>query len=139
MLDATNAVNATNATNTVKTVNAVNAANQTRCIPVLTSSRYQRPSSTRHTVRRVIQQYIDDVEERAESQLGYPIIPANIDSGVDLDIIDAASGTLLNNVGDPSKRAIFSLNSHPFELGVLQYFAKLWGLPHDDAWGFVAS
>ncbi len=130
MLDAVNTVNA---------ANAVNAANQTRCIPILTSSRYQRPSTTRHTVRRVIQQYIDDVEERAESQLGYPIIPANIDSGVDLDIIDAASGTLLNNVGDPSKRAIFSLNSHPFELGVLQYFARLWGLPYDDAWGFVAS
>ena len=117
----------------VNAVNAVNAANPTQCIPVLASSRYQRPSTTRHTVRRVVQQYIDDVEERAESQLGYPLILANIDSGVDMDITDPASGTLLNNVGDPSKRAIFSLNSHPFELGVLQYFAKLWGLPHDDA------
>ena len=133
MFDTTNATNATNA------ANAANAANAVRSIPVLTSSRYQRPSATRHTVRRIVQQYIDDVEERAETQLGYPLIPANIDSGVDLDIIDAASGTLLNNVGDPSKRAIFSLNSHPFELGVLQYFSKLWGLSYEDAWGFVAS
>lgn len=43
----------------------------------------------------------------------------------------------LNDVGDPQSHSSFSLNVHPYEITVLQYFADLYSIhPH---WGYITS
>ena len=108
-------------------------------IPVLNPSPFQRPSTTRRMIRTVVTEFANEISTKSDVQLGYPLIPNVLDDGVDLDLADALSDTLLNNVGDPSLPAIFSMNTHPFELGVLEFFAHTWNLPYEDAWGYVTS
>lgn len=45
----------------------------------------------------------------------------------------------LNNIGDPFIGSSFSLNSHPFELCVLDWFAKLWEIEKNEYWGYVTN
>lgn len=90
-------------------------------------------------IRTIVTEFANDMSTRSDVQLGYPLIPNVLDDGVDLDLTDALSDTLLNNVGDPALPAIFSMNTHPFELGVLEFFARVWNLPYAEAWGYVAS
>ncbi len=69
---------------------------------------------------------------------GYPILNARGKRGwVDLTPLNRFHDTPLNNVGDPQNAGVFSSHSHPFELGVLEWFADLFDL--DAFWGYVAS
>lgn len=43
----------------------------------------------------------------------------------------------MNNVGDPWKADIISMNTHEFEKEVIDFFAPLYGFSKDEAWGIV--
>ena len=43
----------------------------------------------------------------------------------------------MNNVGNPRKVGIISLNTHQFENEVIDFFAPLYGFSKDDFWGIV--
>lgn len=43
----------------------------------------------------------------------------------------------VNNLGDPYRSSNYGVHSRPFELEVVNYFAQLWNLPLEDAWGYV--
>jgi histidine decarboxylase len=43
----------------------------------------------------------------------------------------------MNNVGNPRKDSIYSLNTHQFENEVIDFFAPLYGFAKDEAWGIV--
>lgn len=43
----------------------------------------------------------------------------------------------MNNVGDPRKADIFTMNTHKFENEVIDFFAPLYGFSRDEAWGIV--
>jgi histidine decarboxylase len=45
----------------------------------------------------------------------------------------------LNNAGDPFLGSSFSLNSMPFEVNVLDWFAKQWEIEKNDYWGYVTT
>lgn len=46
---------------------------------------------------------------------------------------------LLNNVGDPSENSNYRLHSKWFEKRILNFFASLYGLRKDEAWGYVTT
>ncbi len=43
----------------------------------------------------------------------------------------------INNLGDPYRASNYGVHSRPFELEVVNYFAHLWNLPVEEAWGYV--
>lgn len=43
----------------------------------------------------------------------------------------------MNNVGNPRKASLYSLNTHQFENEVIDFFAPLYGFTKDNTWGFV--
>ena len=43
----------------------------------------------------------------------------------------------MNNVGDPQKASIYSMNTHEFEKEVVDFFAPLYGFSKEDAWGII--
>ncbi len=45
----------------------------------------------------------------------------------------------MNNVGDPQKEGLYSLNTHQFENEVVDFFVPLYGFSKEEAWGFVTS
>ena len=45
----------------------------------------------------------------------------------------------MNNVGDPRKADIISMNTHEFENEVIDFFAPLYGFSKDEAWGIVTT
>lgn len=45
----------------------------------------------------------------------------------------------INNVGDPFKESNHGLHSKKFEVGVLDWFARLWGIEKDEYWGYVTN
>ena len=45
----------------------------------------------------------------------------------------------LNNAGDPFIGSSYMFNSYPFELCVLDWFAKLWEIEKDEYWGYVTN
>jgi len=45
----------------------------------------------------------------------------------------------MNNVGNPRKASLYSLNTHEFENEVIDYFAALYGFREGAYWGFVTA
>jgi histidine decarboxylase len=46
-------------------------------------------------------------------------------------------GVAMNNVGDPFKADILSVNTHEFEREVVDFFAPLYGFSKEEAWGII--
>lgn len=76
--------------------------------------------------------------ERSKTFMGYPCNGAfNLDRFFEWWKQSALSKNPLNEVGSPNTETLYSLNSHPFEVTVLQFFADLFHLkPH---WGYITS
>lgn len=47
--------------------------------------------------------------------------------------------SVMNNVGNPRKASLYSLNTHEFENEVVDYFAALYGFRTGAYWGFVTA
>lgn len=45
----------------------------------------------------------------------------------------------MNNVGDPRRPSLYTLNTHEFENEVIDFFAPLYGFAPQEAWGVVTS
>lgn len=45
----------------------------------------------------------------------------------------------MNNVGDPQKKSLYTLNTHEFEREVVDIFADLYGFQAGSYWGFVTA
>lgn len=45
----------------------------------------------------------------------------------------------LNNAGDPFCNGHLRVDTVQFEIGVLDWFAELWGLKNDEYWGYVTT
>ncbi|KAK4435747.1 Serine decarboxylase [Sesamum alatum] len=84
---------------------------------------------------KTVTQFQEHLRERVSYYLGYP---ANHNCEHYL-----ALSTLLqfniNNVGDAFKESDHGLHSKKFEVGVLDWFARLWGIQKDEYWGYVTN
>ncbi|CAN6438983.1 unnamed protein product [Victoria cruziana] len=72
--------------------------------------------------------------ERTKHHLGYPY---------NLDFDYGALGQLqhfsINNLGDPFIESNYGVHSRQFEVGVLDWFARLWELEKNEYWGYITN
>ncbi|MEN6541190.1 aminotransferase class V-fold PLP-dependent enzyme [Parvibaculum sp.] len=53
--------------------------------------------------------------------------------------VSGLADVAMNNVGNPRKPSLYSLNTHEFENEVIDFFAPLYGFPAGEAWGIVTN
>ncbi|KAK9111258.1 hypothetical protein Scep_018777 [Stephania cephalantha] len=82
----------------------------------------------------VLARYKKTLTERTKHHLGYPY---------NLDFDYGALGQLqhfsINNLGDPFIESNYGVHSRQFEVGVLDWFARLWELEKDEYWGYITN
>ncbi|KAL2922163.1 Serine decarboxylase [Bienertia sinuspersici] len=82
----------------------------------------------------VIGRYTQRWVERRNHNLGYPV---NLD--VDYDALDEVQRFALNNCGDPFIESNYGVQSMDFEIGVLDWFARLWDINNHEYWGYITN
>ncbi|ONK57536.1 uncharacterized protein A4U43_C09F1500 [Asparagus officinalis] len=82
----------------------------------------------------VLARYRKSLLERTKHHLGYPY---------NLDFDYGALGQLqhfsINNLGDPFIESNYGVHSRQFEVGVLDWFARLWELERNEYWGYITN
>lgn len=82
----------------------------------------------------VLARYRKSLLERTKHHLGYPY---------NLDFDYGALGQLqhfsINNLGDPFIESNYGVHSRQFEVGVLDWFARLWELEKNEYWGYITN
>ncbi|KAF8404413.1 hypothetical protein HHK36_009298 [Tetracentron sinense] len=82
----------------------------------------------------VLARYRKSLIERTKHHLGYPY---------NLDFDYGALGQLqhfsINNLGDPFIESNYGVHSRQFEVGVLDWFARLWELEKNEYWGYITN
>ncbi|CAL5229647.1 g13012 [Coccomyxa viridis] len=66
--------------------------------------------------------------------MGYPY---NLD--FDFSALEGLQKFSINNLGDPFIESNYGVHSREFEVGVLQWFARLWEIDQDDYWGYITN
>jgi glutamate/tyrosine decarboxylase-like PLP-dependent enzyme len=79
-------------------------------------------------------QFLSRLETRTNFHLGYPY---NLD--FDVEALGKLQNYSINNLGDPWVQSNYGVHSREFEVAVLEWFAKLWGLPREELWGYVTN
>ncbi|KAK4280255.1 hypothetical protein QN277_011898 [Acacia crassicarpa] len=85
-------------------------------------------------LENVIASFLGTINHRRYRFLGYPT-----NQDFNYEALVQLLRFFLNNLGDPFIGSSFSLNSHPFELCVLDWFAKLWEIEKNEYWGYVTN
>ncbi|XP_050235029.1 serine decarboxylase [Mercurialis annua] len=82
----------------------------------------------------VLARYRKTLMERTKHHLGYPY---------NLDFDYGALGQLqhfsINNLGDPFIESNYGVHSRQFEVGVLDWFARLWEIERNEYWGYITN
>ena len=68
------------------------------------------------------------------SDEGYPY---NLD--FDYGALSQLQHFSINNLGDPFIESNYGVHSRQFEVGVLDWFARLWELEKDEYWGYITN
>ncbi|KAK2076654.1 hypothetical protein QBZ16_005414 [Prototheca wickerhamii] len=85
-------------------------------------------------VADVIDRYVAKLKDRTEHHMGYPY---NLD--FDYGPLEGLQRFCINNLGDPFIESNYGVHSREFEIGVLQWFARLWEIGEDEFWGYVTN
>eukprot|EP00887_Chlorella_sp_A99_P006485 scaffold3.g6485.t1 len=85
-------------------------------------------------VNKVVEDYIEKLEHRTEHHMGYPY---NLD--FDYGPLEGLQRFCINNLGDPFIESNYGVHSREFEIGVLQWFARLWEIELDEFWGYITN
>lgn len=85
-------------------------------------------------IHKVIQDYKRKLEERTKNHMGYPY---NLD--FDYGPLECLQKFMINNLGDPFIESNYGVHSREFEIGVLNWFARLWEIERDEFWGYVTN
>ncbi|KAI4321156.1 hypothetical protein MLD38_034574 [Melastoma candidum] len=82
----------------------------------------------------VLARYRKTLLERTKHHLGYPY---NLD--FDYGALAQLHHFSINNLGDPFIESNYGVHSRQFEVGVLDWFARLWEIEKDDYWGYITN
>lgn len=63
--------------------------------------------------------------------------PYNLD--FDYGSLEDLTKFSINNLGDPFIESNYGVHSREFEIGVLQWFAKLWDIEDEGYWGYITN
>lgn len=72
--------------------------------------------------------------DRISCAAGYPY---NLD--FDYGALSQLQHFSINNLGDPFIESNYGVHSRQFEVGVLDWFARLWELEKDEYWGYITN
>jgi len=86
------------------------------------------------TIHDRITKYKAHVDERAATLMGYPE-----SMHFDYAPLHDFMGYNIDNLGDPYSDLLYGVNSCEFEREVISYFATMYHLKEEDAWGYVTS
>mmetsp|Transcript_27038 Transcript_27038/g.50550 ORF Transcript_27038/g.50550 Transcript_27038/m.50550 type:complete len:425 (-) Transcript_27038:164-1438(-) len=94
------------------------------------------PESSDHNQNlvNILTEYENRLKERTQLHLGYPY---NLD--FDFSNLQTLQRYSINNLGDPWVESNYGVHSREFEIGILDWFAKLWEIPKDEMWGYVTN
>ncbi|MQM20611.1 hypothetical protein Taro_053636 [Colocasia esculenta] len=82
----------------------------------------------------VLARYRWRLVERTEHHLGYPY---NLD--FEYGALAQLQHFSINNIGDPFIESNYGVHSRQFEVGVLDWFARLWELEKNEYWGYITN
>jgi len=85
-------------------------------------------------VDEVISKYMKKLSERTYHHLGYPY---NLD--FNYGPLEGLTKYSINNLGDPFIESNYGVHSREFEVGVLNWFARLWDINEDEYWGYITT
>ncbi|KAK8491124.1 hypothetical protein V6N13_125911 [Hibiscus sabdariffa] len=82
----------------------------------------------------VLARYRKNLMERTKHHLGYPY---NLD--FDYGALAQLQHFSINNLGDPFIESNYGVHSRQFEVGVLDWFARLWEIEENKYWGYITN
>ncbi|CAA6675371.1 unnamed protein product [Spirodela intermedia] len=82
----------------------------------------------------VLAKYRRNLVERTKHHLGYPY---NLD--FEYGALSQLQPFSINNLGDPFIESNYGVHSRQFEVGVLDWFARLWELEKNEYWGYITN
>ncbi|KAF1882408.1 hypothetical protein Lal_00039056 [Lupinus albus] len=82
----------------------------------------------------VLAKYRRALTERTKHHLGYPY---NLD--FEYGALSQLQHFSINNLGDPFIESNYGVHSRQFEVGVLDWFARLWELEKNEYWGYITN
>jgi histidine decarboxylase len=88
----------------------------------------------KEAISKIIKEYAALLRQRTETHMGYPY---NLD--FQFGELECLSKYCINNLGDPWIESNYGVHSRQFELGVLNWFAKLWEVDQKDYWGYITN
>ncbi|XP_078434532.1 serine decarboxylase-like [Wolffia australiana] len=100
----------------------------------LHSSNFKITEHNEAYMNEIIDKYREHLEERTRHQLGFP---CNLD--LKYETLAQLLPFSINNLGDPFIESSYGIHSRLFELGVLDWFARLWELDESEYWGYVTN
>eukprot|EP00240_Pyramimonas_obovata_P001896 CAMPEP_0118928028 /NCGR_PEP_ID=MMETSP1169-20130426/5380_1 /TAXON_ID=36882 /ORGANISM="Pyramimonas obovata, Strain CCMP722" /LENGTH=451 /DNA_ID=CAMNT_0006869921 /DNA_START=93 /DNA_END=1451 /DNA_ORIENTATION=- len=105
-----------------------------RELPVIEPSASENKEELEARVVKVIEGFREHLEDRTRHHLGYPY---NLD--FDYGALKSLQNFSINNLGDPFIASNYGVHSRQFELGVLEWFARLWEISKDEYWGYITN
>ncbi|KAI3951988.1 hypothetical protein MKW92_017205 [Papaver armeniacum] len=82
----------------------------------------------------ILGMYESFLGERIRHHLGYPTHVY-----VNYGALSNLQNFCINNCGNPFIEGIFGTHSRQFEVGVLDWFARLWEIAKDEYWGYITT
>lgn len=105
-----------------------------KCIPVAEFTNDEGIQERNDYLKGVLLEFRKKLLHHAQYHIGYPVNLA-----FEFGCLDELPNFILNNVGDPFMRFNHELDSRRFEIGVLDWFARVCDLDTDDYWGYVTT
>ncbi|XP_051119594.1 serine decarboxylase-like [Andrographis paniculata] len=86
-------------------------------------------------LKKIISEFEEHLAKSVDHSLGYPL-NLNCNPYIALSPLFCFH---INNCGDAFNESNFSSNSKRFELGVLNWFARLWEIRKNEYWGYITN
>lgn len=103
--------------------------------PVLEdNAEHEDIDARKEAAKKIISDFKNVLAERTSCHMGYPY---NLD--FDFQALDGLNYYCINNLGDPFIESNYGVHSRPFEVGVLEWFAKLWEIERSEFWGYITN
>lgn len=104
-------------------------------IQVLDRHGFESTEEFRQRIDDILDEFRDILDKAKQHQLGYPI--SHLDEI--FSPLEGIKNYYINNVGSPDISTAFASNSHSFEMGVLHWFADLWGIEKTCQWSYITN
>ncbi|WOG97162.1 hypothetical protein DCAR_0416501 [Daucus carota subsp. sativus] len=118
-----------------KEIVKVNKNAHLRCLPITEPDVDDEITGEKDAyMTQVLAQYQKSLVQITSNQLGYPV-----NHEYDYGALGQFQHFSINNLGDPFMDSTYGVHSRQFEIGVLDWFARLWEIERDEYWGYVTN